>query len=407
MQLKPTSIDNRVELLDVLRGVAIFGMFSVNMTADVWWSDQYQETTLSLVDSLSLVLVDLFTNGKFITIFSFLFGVGFYVQSERALRRGSSVPAFWVRRLAGLLMIGLVAEACTLPSWILVDYSLFGLGLLLFYRLSPRWIMSGSIACFAIPKLFNSIQLILTSPGEAAQAAMTVEDALHESIDVVYGAGSFGQIGSLNLVHLWEAFTNWRYYLGDLDLLGLMLIGLFIGRIGAVWNRDTQVAVAGKAMPWLLGIGFAGCAAWVVMKQLGVGEDSPIYLRLISDFLAWPIGMPVLGLGYVAAITLLVDRPQWRRFLVQFAPIGRMALTNYVFTGFLLAALSFQWGLGLYGKIYPAMGLMMVIAALPLQMAVSRWWLHRFAFGPVEWLWRTWTYGRPPRPGISAAASAG
>jgi len=396
--VKPTSLQERVELLDILRGVAIFGMFTVNMTADVWWNDQFAEAALAPADSISLVLVDLFTNGKFITIFSFLFGIGFYVQSERASGRGENVPAFWVRRLAGLLMIGLVAEACTLPSWILIDYSVFGLGLLLFYRLSPRWIMAAALVCFAVPKLYGSILPLLLPPPEASvPATPTVVDALHDSIDGVFAAGSFVAIGSTNLVHVWLEFTEWRYYLGDLDLLGLMLIGLFIGRIGAVWNRDIQCAVARKALPWLLSIGFAGCAIWVAMKQLGVGDASPTYQQLTADFLAWPIGMPVLGLGYAAAIALLVDRPKWHRLLIRFAPVGRMALTNYLFTGFVLAALSFQWGCGLYGRIYPAVGLLIAFAALPLQMLASRWWLDRFAFGPAEWLWRAWTYGRLPR----------
>ncbi len=207
-------------------------------------------------------------------------------------------------------------------------------------------------------------------------------------------------------MHVWAEFTQWTYYLWDLDLLGLMLIGLFVGRIGAVWNRDIQVAVARKAAPWLLPIGLTGCALWVVMKQFGVNEESPAYQQLILDFLAWPVGMPVLGLGYVAAITLLIDRPAWHRFLVQFAPIGRMALTNYLFTAFVLALLSFQWGFGLYGQIFPALGLLIVIAALPLQMIASRWWLSRHAFGPAEWLWRAWTYGRLPRMRRSVTAGA-
>ena len=373
-------------------------MFTVNLTADVWWADQYAELALSPVDSWSLVLVDLFTNGKFITIFSFLFGIGFYVQSERALNRGQNVPAFWVRRLAGLLMIGLVAEACTLPTWILIDYSIFGLGLLLFHRLRPRWILVGAIACFVIPKLYGSIlPLFLPEVDDSPPSAITVVDTLHDAIEDVYASGSFTEIGSTNLVHLWEEFTQWEYYLGDLDLLGLMLIGLFIGRVGAVWNRDVQVTVAQKAAPWLLGIGLAGCAAWVALKQLGVGEESPTYLRLLVEFLAWPVGMPVLGLGYAAAIALLLDRPTWHRFLVRFAPIGRLALTNYLFTGFVLAILSFQWGFGLYGQIFPTTGLLIAIVALPLQMLVSHWWLDRYALGPFEWLWRAWTYGRRPR----------
>ncbi len=404
--MQPTGIRQRVELLDILRGIAIFGMFTVNMTGDVFWSDKFAESTLSLADSVSLVLVDLFTNGKFITIFSFLFGIGFFIQSERASHRGVSVPAFWCRRLAGLLMIGLVAEACTLPSWILIDYSVFGLGLLLVYRLPPRWIMVAAIGCFAIPKIWGATDLLWVTQAKAVAAIpVSVHDAFHDSADAVFRAGSFIEIGAANLVHVWVEFTHWTYYLWDLDLLGLMLIGLFTGRIGAVWNREIQVTLARKTLPWLLGVGFAGCAASVVMKQWVVGEESPALVRIVTDWLTWPIGMPVLGLGYVAAITLLVDRSGWHQALVRFAPIGRMALSNYLFTGFVLAALSFQWGLGLYGEIFPATGLMIVFVMLPFQMIFSRWWLSRYAYGPIEWLWRAWTYGKLPSMGGSQPSS--
>ena len=402
--MQPTSVQERVELLDILRGVAIFGMFTVNTTADMLWSDQFSESTLSAADTVTLVLVDLLTNGKFITIFSFLFGIGFFVQSERVMQRGEDVPAFWVRRLAGLLMIGLAAEACNLPTRILVDYSIFGLGLLLFYRLAPRWIMVAGLACFAAPKIYDAILTFLVPTGEAdALAAVAILDVLHESIDGVFSTGSFLAIGSTNMVHTWEEFTSWQYYLGDLDLLGLMLIGLFVGRIGAVWDRDIQVAVAARVAPWLVSIGFCGGAAWVGMKHFGVGEESSAGLQYFADFLAWPVGMPVLGLGYAALIALLVAHPKWKVRLRPFAPIGRMALTNYLFTAFVTAILSFQWGFGLYGQYYPSTGILIAIAVLPLQMLVSRWWLARFAYGPVEWLWRAWTYGRLPPMRLAVA----
>lgn len=134
--------DKRVELLDILRGIAIFGMFTVNMTADIWWADLYSELQPGSADFLSLVFVNLFTNGKFITIFSFLFGISFYVQAERRIAGNASVASFWLRRLSGLLMIGVVANALTLPAWILVDYALFGLGLLLFLNRSNAMVAS-------------------------------------------------------------------------------------------------------------------------------------------------------------------------------------------------------------------------------------------------------------------------
>lgn len=132
------------------------------------------------------------------------------------------------------------------------------------------------------------------------------------------------------------------------------------------------------------------------MENFGSGDESSIHHAFVSNLMAWPIGMPTLGLGYVAAITLIIGNEKWRRRLSAFAPIGRMALTNYLFTGFVLAFISFQWGLGLYGTVFPAAGLFIALALLPAQMLASRWWLRKFNFGPFEWLWRSWTYGQLP-----------
>jgi len=392
--VKLSPIDKRIELLDVLRGIAIFGMFTVNMTADIWWADIYSELQPGSADFVSLVVVNLFTNGKFITIFSFLFGIGFYVQSERRIASGASVTSFWLRRLVGLLMIGLAAEACTLPAWILVDYALFGLGLLLFFRMSPRNILFAAISCFVIGMLCGSIIPTYWPPIEPDVPVLI--DAIHDSADMVQRDGRFLQISALNILHLWQELTQWQYYLGDLAILGLMLLGLYIGRRGAVWDRDLQVAIARKALPWLLGIGFFGSATWVAMEKFGLGDESSIHHSFLSDLMAWPIGMPTLGLGYAAAVTLIVGNEKWRRRLTAFAPIGRMALTNYLFTGFVAALISLQWGFGLFGKVFPAAGLLIVVALLPVQMIASRWWLGKFVFGPFEWLWRGWTYGQFP-----------
>jgi uncharacterized protein len=403
--MRPISTNKHVELLDVLRGIAIFGMFTVNMTADIFWGDIYNETDLGPIDFASMVFVNLFTNGKFITIFSFLFGIGFYVQAERKLARGEGIAAFWIRRLIGLLLIAALANALTLPAWILVDYAFLGILLLLFYRLSPPWILMAAIACIAISKIFGSI---LPSYQQAAEVAVsattTVLDIVHDTRGMVQREGDFLDVSSNAILHISEEIFAWRYVVANLEVPGLMLLGLYIGRRGAIWDREIQVSIARKTMPWLLGIGFLSCLVWVAMENFGVGDNPSTHYEVIKELAAWPIGMPVLGLGYVAAITLLIGHEGWLKYLSVFAPIGRMALSNYLFTGFVLAFISFQWGLGLYEQVYPAAGLLIAVAILPLQILASRCWLTKFAFGPFEWLWRAWTYGRfPPmrrRPGV-------
>jgi uncharacterized protein len=294
-------------------------------------------------------------------------------------------------------MIGLAATACTLPTRILLDYAIFGLGLLLFYRLTPRLILTAAISMFVVAEF---IDLLIPTYWPAADiiapAVSAPPDTIHGLIDATLPAGSFSAISAVELRHTWIELTSWRYYLGDLGILGLMLLGLYVGRIGAIWNRHAQVSLAKKVIYWFLGVGFVCGATAVAMAQFGLGDESSIHHAVVKNLLFWPFGMPVLGLGYAAAIVLMVDKEKWASRLNAFAPIGRMALTNYLFTGFVAAFIGFQWGLGLYGKIFPAMGLLIVVGLLPVQMFFSRWWLRHFRFGPIEWIWRYWTYGHPP-----------
>ncbi len=397
MQTDPVSASERIQLLDILRGIAIFGMFTVNMTADIWWGDIYIDTELGSADFASMLFVNLFASGKFITIFSFLFGIGFFVQAQRQESRGGSVAVFWTRRLAGLLMIGALANTFTLPAWILVDYGMFGFGLLLFYRLRPRAILMAALACIIFAKIFGSIIPSYTEAPETLTAPTpTVLDAIHESRELLQREGDFLDLASNSILHMALEISNWRYFVGDLDILGLMLLGLYIARRGAIWDRDVQVSIARKTLPWLLGIGFLGCLIWIAMDTFGLGDETSIHHGVISELWAWPFGMRMMGLGYVAAITLLVSREAWQKRLAPFAAVGRMAFTNYLFTGFVAAFISYQWGLGLFGEIYPAAGLLIVAALLPVQIIASQWWLARFTFGPFEWLWRAWTYGKFP-----------
>jgi len=389
-------VKGRVETLDVLRGLAIFGMFAVNMTADVFWADSFDELSPGSADYLVLAVVKLFAGGKFITIFSFLFAIGFYVQIERRMQAGLSVPAFWLKRMSGLLLIALVANALTIPAWILVDYSLFGLPLLLFYKMRPGRILAAAVALLLVERFFDFVVPVFLSPdGIGLPSLSPVADAIHDLVSQVRHNGTFLDVSGTAILHLWEELTWWPYYLIDLDFFVVMLLGLYVARRGAVWDEGVRQALAKKTVTWLLGIGIVSALAWVVIARLDPGEDSAELFRALRRFIAWPFATSVLGLGYVAAVALLMNNERWRRRLSVLIPVGRMVLTNFLFTGFVLAFVSYEWGLGLYGEVYPLAGLLIVAACLPLQVLASRWWLARFAFGPVEWLWRRWTYGGP------------
>ena len=105
------------------------------------------------------------------------------------------------------------------------------------------------------------------------------------------------------------------------------------------------------------------------------------------------VGVPMLALGYAAAVALLVV--EGRRFITVFGPVGRMALTNYLMHSIICVTLSYGFGFGLWWRTGASRAMLIAVAIIAIQIPLSAWWLSRFRFGPVEWIWRRLTYGRP------------
>lgn len=238
----PVAAGERVELLDVLRGFAILGMFTVNATVDLPWGDTFREPGLGPLDQASVVLVEALSNGKFITIFSFLFGIGFFLQLERWREHGSPVGLLYGRRLAALFAIGTVAIVCGLGTHILVDYAMFGLVLLLFRVRSPRIFLIAAVPCFLIAFAAGSTEdfqkmagpaTVLTE-SSASAGADDAEDSVEAEGTRLYLEGSFLEIAKYRSGRIVNYFGSLGLRLYDLDLLGLMLLGGYVFRRGAV-----------------------------------------------------------------------------------------------------------------------------------------------------------------------------
>lgn len=391
--MDPTTDRERIALLDVLRGVAIFGMFTVTMTADLPWGETFREQPLDIKDGTVMVVIDLLANGKFLTIFSFLFGVGFYLQMERAINLGVPYLAVYLRRLVVLFLIGALAVVGGLNSHILIYYSMLGLLLPLIARRTTRILIASIVVCFTIGIGIDHIGSVTTLMGSDRPAQMELiddssnQEALGENErDLVYGEGSFKDIAIFRASNLPGDVFSWNL-LGGAPLLGLMLLGCYVCRRGAIKDPSVRKKMARTVFPWLFSVGMIG----MVISLWLMNADS----KLLSwiGYLAFDFGWPVLGLSYVAIITIAMEKGAWQRVLLPFAHVGKLALTNYLFQGFVIAAFTYQWGFGLYGEMGPFWGLMVVFAIFPIMIIASSWWTKRFLFGPVEWLWRSLTYG--------------
>jgi uncharacterized protein len=196
-------------------------------------------------------------------------------------------------------------------------------------------------------------------------------------------------------------------------ILGHFLLGLLAGRHLLLQDVERNRPWHRKLLVWGLVLGVLGNGAWVVVQRLriaGVLDPSKDTWMLAMSVIQ-ELGYLGLAAVYVTALALLFQRERWRRMLRVLAPVGRMALTHYLLQTVVSLWLYDGWGLGLVGRLPPSRSITLSLGLFALQLLVSHAWLARFRFGPVEWLWRSLTYGRAqpmrlvPRSATDSAAS--
>ena len=388
--------------MDVLRGVALFGVFLMNLTAFSSAPIMATEQQLlslpsaaydhSLMQVLRWLLMD-----KANTVFAFLFGLGFYLQMRRLEARGADFEWLYKRRLTVLLVIGFL-HLFFLWSWdILHLYALAGFLLLPLRRLTTRDLLGiglilalvgrtgqKALAEFGPPGSWTGL------PGGYADADILLRQQLAESGDYFAIAGNFFDWVFVDYLASGMIF-GWLCY-----ALGRFLIGAWVGRHG--WISRAREFLPGwrRVRSWGLLVGLLMEGAAVMLAEaswLPDWEHREFYADCIHL-----VAVPVLAAGYVAVVVAGFEGGRLRRWLAPFAWAGRMALTNYLMQSLVIGFVLFGVGpgLALAGKIGTTAILGIVCAFYVLQVLFSRWWLSHFQYGPAEWLWRVLTYGNLP-----------
>jgi uncharacterized protein len=408
---RPIDVDasERVVLLDTLRGFALCGVLIANVylwfSGRMFLSPPQREAALEDATWLDVAINHAFgplIGGRFITLFSFLFGLGFAVHLARAEGRGTSVVPLYTRRLGVMLALGLAHLFLLFQGDIISTYALLGFTLLLFHGRSDRTLLAwAAVLLFFGPQLWNLAARLpewLGTPAteEALKAANEHRAGLRAQVLESFTHGSW-----LDTVRAGAA-----YYVGNLFkvlrifwpvIVGRFLLGLWAGRRRLFHDAPQHLGFFRKLLGWGLGLGLFASAVGVVAGQL---FSRKIVNPEALPWLPWVLG-PMRHLGevgmasaYVAGITLLFQREAWRRRLSAFAPVGRMALTNYLLQSVLGTLLFYGFGLGLIGKLGSAAQLAVALGIFAVQAVLSRLWLARFRFGPAEWLTRSLTYGK-------------
>jgi uncharacterized protein len=420
----PIDSAQRVHALDALRGFALLGVFISNSLN--WFNGRLllpKEQSLALaappleltVNSLFALLVE----QKFVTLFTLLFGLGFALQMTRAEGRGTSIVPVYRRRLLVLLGIGLVHMFAIWVGDILSTYALVGFVLLLFRQRSDRTVLTWVAVLFVVLPLTLSIAqrfgpelLHGKEAAEAAAKATREEEAAHRTAFFT-GLSSESVLTSqkANALYAWQNLPNPGRPVWLSIILGRFLLGLWIGRKKLLENVERHRKLLVRVMAWGLGVGSALATLSLVLYLRKQGAPGGPSMPVNPP--AWMVGMRTLrevgylfmGCGYAAAFALLFQKERWRKVLGVLTPAGRMALTLYLMQSVLSLCVYDGWGLGLVGRTPPSLTLLLTLALFAGQVALSHWWLARFRFGPVEWLWRSLTYGRaqPMRVAPTAA----
>jgi uncharacterized protein len=399
----PVEAEERTELLDIFRGVAVLGILLVNL--GLFFAPIYtmmlKSTWVAPIDRIAKVLIVFLAEGKFYTVFSFLFGLGAAVQMGRADARGRPFAGFFARRLGWLLLIGACHAFLIWYGDILATYALLGFVLLLFFRRKNTTLLVWTIVFLLIPLVFvTGFTMLLFLGNLVPEAAEAIDNAMAESRELnqerideanrVYPAGGYREILPLRAQ---QVGTIYGYSLMVMPgILAIFLIGFNFGRRGFFQNVQTHLPRIRKLLPWLLLAGLLGSGTYTALR-LTLDQMRPTPLILLQS-VSSIVGNLSLCFSYLLGITLLVQRDSWHRLFRPLAAVGRMALTNYLMHSLLFTLLANGYGLGFYGRVRPSVGLLLTLATFALQILLSNWWLRRFRYGPAEWLWRSLSYGR-------------
>ena len=402
----PTGRQERISEVDIVRGFALFGVLWMNLLGHNYIAmprAHLNALPTAEIDAVVGLVSRTLMAGKAQALFSMLFGFGFAMLMERIEARGGDARAIYLRRLAILLVIGVGHALLLWLGDILHAYALLGF-LLLATRRWPGWLLLGLAVALSVIA-FPALSLGYAATGQ--EAPWTAAEAAGQARRWLLFQGSdYGAFVAENARALWsESYSHAVGYVGLGFIFGRFLIGDWIYRQG--WLQDCAAYSAGfrRWTTILLPAGLVMASLSPLMQTAGV--RTPAALQPLLDMVSMA-SLIILALGYGAGIVALCQVERWRARLSPLGAVGQMALTNYVGQSLVFLFVLYGFGLGLLRWNGATFALALAALVFALQIALSRWWLARYRFGPLEWVWRSLTYGvRQPMRLTSATEPAG
>lgn len=398
--LGPTPVSERIESLDVLRGVALFMILIANMAgfySPLYYLDEAARSLrTSRADHILGTLNFTFVQNESVALFSFLFGFGFAMQFLRARFQGVSFIPLYARRLLALVLIGLAHAYLIWMGDIVALYGVLGFFLLPFRNVNLRAVLVLAMVLYFLPQVRWEMALIRNSSGPASMGGVTAVDTATamaqkearrqaENSRHAYGHGTWLEMTV-------QRARDYSFYLKNnqaLTVFPLFLLGLYAGRRGFFSDIPQRLPVFRRVCGWSLAIAFLSVLSLRMLYLQGL----PDWTRLLRPT-AYAIQHTSLLFFYVSAVVVLQQAPSIGRWMAPLAAAGRMALSNYIFQSVVCTFIFYSYGLALYEKVGSAKGFVIAVLVFAGQVLLSVLWSRYFLLGPVESLWRSITYGR-------------
>ena len=381
----------------MLRGFAVLGILVMNIQSfsmiGAAYLNPYAYGDLTGINYGVWFLSHLLADSKFMTIFSLLFGAGVVLMASRREAAGKSTAGVHYRRMFWLIVFGLLHGCFLWYGDILYVYGMCGLGIYLFRRRSPRFLLIFGMLVVSVASLLTMFWQV-TMPYWPPEAVESVEtewwtpppEAVQAELEAYRGGWTVQQAVRAPTAVFMQTnhfLTEFLWRAGGLMLIGMALfkLGVFgAERSRAFYLRMTSLGF-GLGLPIVVwGVLYRNSSDWDVRSAFFGG----------SQFNYW--GSLLFAAGWIGVVMLVCQRPGWGRVTRPLAAVGRMALSCYLLQTIICTFIFYGHGLGLYGSVDRVGQALIMLAVWAAMLVLCPLWLRYFRFGPFEWLWRSLTY---------------
>ncbi len=401
-QAAPSALpaSERISTLDVLRGFALMGILIMNMPGfsySGWHESDGSHYWPSQIDQVAEQVRDALFSGKFNSLFSVLFGLGFTIQFARMQQLDPlHADRLYLRRLLVLLVLGLLHAWVFWFGDVLHVYAVLGIVLLFgLRRVSDRGLVMIMVGCIAYPLLASLARVAFVSKEFVASRVATGK-AFALTNDAAFGAGSFfdavHETTRLMAYEYGNLYSLWGTFGWYVAMTLTMLLGVLAGR--RQWaRRIPELMPQIRRLTWIMLVVGLALSATATLIWEANRVPGPSLIKTFAG-LCYNVSRPMVMVFYVLLIVQLYHRAAWQPLFKPFELAGRMPLTNYLMQTAICTTLFYGWGFGLWAKVGPAAGLALSLAIFFfIQVPWSYFWLRSHERGPLEALWARLTYG--------------